>query len=189
MRLLGLIIGFLTKVFRRLMMYVMRPLFKKCGKRVLFSPFDYFTYETIELGDYVSIGLGACFVAKESGIKIGNKVMFGPYVSVRGGNHNTSVIGKYMYDVHEKRPEDDQPVIIEDDVWVGTNVTILKGVRIGRGSIIAAGAVVNKNVAPYSIVGGVPAKLIRMRWSKEEIQKHEEILYSQENRIDLNKLS
>jgi len=114
--------------------------------------------------------------------------MFGPNVTIRGGNHNTSVIGKYMYDVHEKRPEDDVPVVIEDDVWVGTDVVILKGVRVGRGSIIAAGAVVNKNVLPYSIVGGVPAKLIKMRWSKEEIQKHEELLYREENRIDSNKI-
>lgn len=151
-----------------------------------FSPFDHFTYDTIELGNDVAIGDGAIFMAKVSSITIGSKVMFGPNVTIRGGNHNTSVIGKYMFDVHEKRPEDDQPVVIEDDVWVGTNVVILKGVRIGRGSIIAAGAVVNKDVLPYSIVGGVPAKLIKMRWSKEEIQKHEELLYSKEERIDLH---
>lgn len=158
-------------------MYVMRPLFKKCGRGVIFSPYDHFTYDTIELGDDVTIGFGASFIATESSITIGNKVMFGPNVTIRGGNHNTSIIGKYMYDVHEKRPDDDLPIVIEDDVWVGTNVTILKGVRVSRGSIIAAGAVVNRDVSPYSIVGGVPAKLIKMRWSKEEIHKHEELLY------------
>lgn len=185
MRLLGLTIIFVSKCFSRLLMYAMRSMFKKCGKKVLFSPYDHFTFKTIELGDYVAIGPGASFIASESSITIGNKVMFGPGVTIRGGNHNTSVIGKYMYDVREKRPEDDVPVVIEDDVWVGTNVTILKGVRVGRGSIIAAGAVVNKNVPPYSIVAGVPAKVIKMRWSREEIQKHEEILYSEDNRVDL----
>ena len=184
MRLLGLTIVFASKCFNRLLMYVMRPMFKKCGRRVLFSPYDSFTYDTIELGDGVAVCYGASFIATESGITIGNKVMFAPNVTIRGGNHNTSVIGKYMFDVHEKRPDDDVPVVIEDDVWVGTNVTILKGVRVGRGSIIAAGAVVNKNVLPYSIVGGVPAKFIKMRWSKEEIHRHEQLLYSEENRID-----
>jgi len=53
------------------------------------------------------------------------------------------------------------PIIVEDDVWLATRVTILKGVRIGRGSVVAAGAVVTKDVAPYTLVGGVPARLIR----------------------------
>jgi len=65
-------------------------------------------------------------------------------VTILGGDHNTSVIGKAMFFVHTKRPEDDLPVVIEDDVWVGTRVTILKGVRIGRGAIVAAGAVVTR---------------------------------------------
>jgi len=55
------------------------------------------------------------------------------------------------------------PVVIEDDVWVGHGATILKGVKIGKGAIVAAGAVVTRDVESYSIVGGVPAKLIRVR--------------------------
>ncbi len=67
----------------------------------------------------------------------------------------------------------DQDVIIEEDVWIGANVTILKGVTIGRSSIIAAGSLVIKDVPPYSIVGGVPAKVIKMKWEEKEIEKHE----------------
>ena len=55
------------------------------------------------------------------------------------------------------------PIVIEDDVWIGARVIILKGVTIGKGSIIGAGSVVTKDVEPYSIVGGNPAKLIRKR--------------------------
>jgi acetyltransferase-like isoleucine patch superfamily enzyme len=54
-----------------------------------------------------------------------------------------------------------KPVVIEDDVWIAARVTVLKGVRIGRGAVIAAGAVVTKDVPPYTVVGGVPAKVIR----------------------------
>jgi len=78
--------------------------------------------------------------------------------------------------VEEKLPENDLPVVIEDECWIGANVTILKGVTIGRGSVVAAGAVVTKSCEPYSIIGGVPAKLIKMRFTPEQIVEHEGIL-------------
>lgn len=141
-----------------------------------FSPFDHFSYATITLGDDVSISVGAHFSATESEIVIGNKVMFGPNVTIMGGDHNISQIGRYMYDVVDKLPDNDLPVHIEDDVWVGTGAIILKGVTIGRGSVVAAGAVVIRDVPPYAIVGGVPAKVIRMRWNEETIAEHERLL-------------
>ena len=73
---------------------------------------------------------------------------------------------------------------IESDCWIASNVIILKGVTIGRGSIVAAGAVLNKSIPPYSIVGGVPAKVLKFRWNTvEEIMKHEELLYPENERI------
>lgn len=79
-------------------------------------------------------------------------------------------------DDNEKIPQNDAAVVIEDDVWCGANVTILKGVIIGRGSVIAAGAVVTKSCPPYSIIGGVPAKIIKKRFTPDEIAIHEGIL-------------
>ena len=161
---------------RRLLHFFLKPLFLECGKNVSFHPLDKFSYKNIKIGDDVFIGKGACFEAV-SRITIGDKVMFGPNVNIRGGNHNTSVVGKFMADVKEKRPEDDLPVVIKNDVWIGTGAIILKGVTIGRGAIVAAGAVCNKDVKPYSVVGGVPAKTIKMRWSEDEIKLHETKLY------------
>ena len=66
---------------------------------------------------------------------------------------------------------ENKPIVIEDDVWIGARVTVLGGVTIGRGAIVAAGAVVTKNVAPYSIVAGVPAKPLKMRFDEETIKK------------------
>lgn len=157
-------------------MYALRPAFRKIGRRVTFSPFDHFSYATISLGDDVSISVGAHFSATESEIVIGNKVMFGPNVTIMGGDHNISRIGRYMYDVVEKLPENDLPVTIEDDVWVGTGAIILKGVTVGRGAVVAAGAVVVRDVPPYAIVGGVPARVLRMRWKAETIAEHERLL-------------
>jgi len=79
--------------------------------------------------------------------------MFGPEVSIHAGNHTSTLVGRFMFDIeeHEKLPEDDRDVVIEDDVWVGTRAIILNGVRIGRGAIVGAGAVVAKDVPPYAV--------------------------------------
>ena len=82
----------------------------------------------------------------------------------------------------------DSDVIIEKDVWIGANVTILAGVTIGRGATIAAGAVVNRNVPPYCIVGGVPAKVIKRYWSVEQILEHELKLYPEGERMTREEL-
>jgi len=176
-------------LWRRFWMILLRPAFRKCGKHVLFDPADHFTFQNVELGDYVAIGKGATFLATESRIILGNKVMLGPNVTIIGGNHNTSVVGKYMYDVLEKRSCDDEDVVIEDDVWVGSNAIILKGVTIRRGAIVAAGALVTKDVPPYSIVAGVPARVIKLRFdSLETTLEHERILYPPEQRLPVDVL-
>ncbi|BFN37902.1 acyltransferase [Fidelibacter multiformis] len=135
-----------------------------------------FTYNNIHLGSNIYIGSRASFIASISHIYIGSYVMFGPNVTIRGGNHRIDVLGEYMYNVKEKLSENDQDVIIQDDVWIGCNATILKGVKIGKGAVVAAGAVVTKEVPPYAIVGGNPAKLIKYRFSEDQIIRHEELL-------------
>ena len=104
-------------------------------------------------------------------IIIGDHVMFGPQVSVITGNHITDIPGKYMtsFTESDKRPCDDQNVIFEGDNWIGANSTILKGVTVGYGAVVAAGAVVNKDVPPFSYVGGVPAKVIKMRFDETTV--------------------
>jgi acetyltransferase-like isoleucine patch superfamily enzyme len=148
-------------------------LFARCGHSVRIGPGGSFTFDRIFVGDRVFIGEGAHFSASGSYIEIGHGVMFGPRVMIFTGDHNTGVIGRMMVDVHEKRPEDDQPVIIEDDVWIGAGSIVLKGVRIGRGAVVAAGTLVNRPVPAYGVVAGVPGRLLRMRWTQEQIDEHE----------------
>lgn len=170
----------------RLLMIMAKSAFKSIGNGCVFHPSNSsLDYHHISLGDEVLIGHGARFWATESAITIGSHVTFAPSVSIIAGNHRFDIPGKWItqYQVKDKRPVDDLPVVIENDVWVGTNVTILNGVHIGRGAIVAAGAVVNKEVPPYSIVGGVPAKVIGVRFSKEEIVEHERMLYAESERL------
>ena len=160
------------KVFKRVWMYLIKTQFNSVGRNVIFDPFDKIGYKNVSIGNDVFIGPGATFSASKSHITIGNKVMFGPNVTIMGGDHNHSIIGKYMFDVKVKNIDDDQPIIIKDDVWIGAGAIILKGVTIGEGSIVAAGALVIKDVEKYSIVGGVPAKHIKFRFSENEILEH-----------------
>jgi acetyltransferase-like isoleucine patch superfamily enzyme len=103
-------------------------------------------------------------MTSEAQIRIGSGVIFGPQVAIITGNHNIGVQGKRMFDIREKRPCDDEDVTIEDDVWIGFRATILKGVTVGTGAVIAAGAVVTHDVPSYHVVAGVPAKTICRRF-------------------------
>ena len=113
-------------------------------------------------------------------------------LSVHTGNH-MQVLGKFYRTVTEKDKiaaggSYDQDVIVEEDVWIGCNVTLLCGVTLGRGAIVAAGAVVTKSMPPYCICGGVPAKFIKFKWTKEQIIEHESVLYPVEERYSRDQL-
>lgn len=166
--------------------------FASIGKNVIFHPTNSsFSYKNITIGSNVGIGENAYFNATLSHIYIENNIAIAPNVTIRGGNHRFDIVGKWItdYTAKDKNPSDDEPVYIEDDCWIGTNVTILKGVRIGRGSIVAAGSVVHKSCPPYSIIVGVPAKVIKFRWNNlEQILAHERMLYHPSKRLSASLL-
>lgn len=162
-------------VKRRIARIFISRLFKSCGRNVSFSPYDTFSYKNISLGNDVFIAPGAYFTSITE-IKIGNKVMFGPNVTIIGGDHNVSEIGVPMFDVKNKLPQNDLPVVIEDDVWVGAGAIILKGVTIRSGAIVAAGAVVTKDVPHDAVVAGTPAAVLKYRFEGEDLVRHRKML-------------
>lgn len=111
----------------------------------------------------------------DEGLEIGNYVSIAKDVVILlGGAHNTNTITTFpmlTYFLNENENMLAQKTVIEDDVWIGYGVKILSGVKIGKGSVIAAGAVVTKDLEPYGIYGGIPARLIRYRFSKEIREK------------------
>lgn len=163
---------------------------KYCGDNVYIRPSssDFKGLYNLSIGNHVSIPRGSTFYCTEASLTIGNKVIFGPKPTIITGDHRSDVIGKYIIDSHDKLPENDQPVVLEDDIWAGANVTILKGVTVSRGSIIASGAILTKSCPPYSIVGGIPAKVLKFRFTIDEILKHEEILYPESQRYTREQL-
>lgn len=157
----------------------------KCGKNVMIKPTTsiFKGIENFYFSNNIRIARNAVIYSTEAKVIIGEKVGIAPYLKIITGNHRFDKVGHFMFDGDfDKNPEDDKDVIIEGDSWFGINVTILSGVTIGRGSIIAAGSVVNKSFPPYSIIGGVPAKLIKFRFDIDQIIQHEKILYPVEKR-------
>lgn len=100
-----------------------------------------------------------CWINALGGIEIGSNVIIGPYCIIHSANHTFDDIARpIILQGYEKKP-----VRIGDDCWLGANVIVLPGVTIGRGSIIGAGSVVTKDIPPYSVAVGNPAKVIRSR--------------------------
>ena len=145
--------------------------------------------KNLYIGDSVGIGPNAHLSCLNAKLIIKGNAAIAENFTVHTGNH-VHIKGKYITDVTEaNKPEGyDNDVIVEKDVWIGCNVTLLSGVTIGRGCTIAAGAVVAKSTHPYSIVGGVPAKFIKFKWSIDEILEHESKLYPEEERFSREEL-
>lgn len=112
---------------------------------------------TISIGENTTIGYYTMLFASES-IQIGANCLIAPFAYLVDSDH-----GIAKDQLINQQPNITAPIIIEDDVWIGTNAKILKGVHIGKGAVIAAGALVKDDVAPYTIVGGLPAKKIGER--------------------------
>mgnify|MGYP001298330493 CR=1 FL=1 len=162
-----------------------RKSFGNIGKNVIFTPpYNLGNPKNIFIGDNVGIGPNCFISAINAKFIVKGSCAIAEGFTVHTGNH-ANVIGKYVTDINESnKPKGyDKDVIIYDDVWIGCNVTLLSGVHIGRGSIIAAGAVVAKDIPPYGIAAGIPAKVIKFRWTIDEILEHESLLYNEKERF------
>ena len=111
----------------------------------------------IALGSHVRINGGGVLVSYSS-ISIGNHCLIGEYVSIRDADHGTEPGAPMRTQTHVSAP-----IVIGDDVWIARGAVILKGVTIGNGAVVAANSVVNCDVPPDTVVGGIPAKVLKMR--------------------------
>lgn len=125
--------------------------------------------EELDIGNYVSIAKGVKFIL--------------------GGGHNVDTLTTYPVknNIFNQGIEaiSKGKIVVEDDVWIGTNTLVLSGVKIGKGAIVAAGSVVVKDIPPYAVVGGAPAKVIKYRFSEDLI---EELLKIDFSKIEFSKI-
>lgn len=134
---------------------LLRALFAAVGDGVWIEPTLRVAYGgTTRLGNGVYANFGLTLV-DDVEISIGDRVMFAPNVTISTTGHPVHP------DLRTDGTQFSAPVVVENDVWVGTGAVILPGVTVGRGSVVAAGAVVAGNVPPMTVVGGVPARVLR----------------------------
>lgn len=127
-----------------------------CGKMVkIGAGCELKPLKNIAIGDRTEIGSRALFWTTRAKIIIGDDVIFGPGVTIITGDHPTNIKGRTINSINdeEKPPCCDQDVVIDNDSWIGCNVTILKGMHIHEGAVIAAGSVVTKEIPPFTIWG------------------------------------
>jgi acetyltransferase-like isoleucine patch superfamily enzyme len=117
----------------------------------------------LEMGAGSSIAQNGSVGGWGAGVFIGTNVMIAPNVVIVAFDHGTADLDTPMV----LQPNVEEPVFIEDNVWIAANVTIGKGVRIGKGSIIGANSYVNRDIPPFSIAGGVPARVLKSRRASE----------------------
>ena len=119
----------------------------------------------VHIGSHSTVGIGSVVIGP---VHIGNDVIIAQHVVFSGLNHSYEDISVAIH----RQPVTTRPIVIEDECWIGANAVITAGVTIGKHSVVAGGSVVTKNVPPYSVVGGNPARLLKQynstngKWEK-----------------------
>ncbi len=137
---------------------IVKIFIKKIGRVRIYEGTTFWYPERIEIGDSVTLNEWV-YLNGYGGLIIKNGVRIGERTSIITSDHNFEKKEIPIY----QQPIIGGSVVIEKNVWLGCHVVILKGVHIGEGAVVAAGAVVTKDVSPFSIVAGVPAKVIKTR--------------------------
>lgn len=161
-------------------LFAWRPFFRACGSARFSVSLTVIGMKNIALGNGVRVGRGSFLTASRGSLTIGDNSAVSPNVNI-GADDGEILIGggvaigpgtviraaNHRYDSLDKpiinQGHSPGKVVIEDDVWIGANCVLTPDTRVGRGAIVGAGAVVTRNVAPFTIVGGVPARVIGRR--------------------------
>jgi acetyltransferase-like isoleucine patch superfamily enzyme len=145
--------------FNLIKKYFLKLMGAKIGKWVTFYPGIRIGFpDKLIIGDNVDLAWGV-IITNKGGVEIGNRSLIGYRSQILSANHEIPSKRGRIFDAGHKPGK----IIIEDDVWIGANCIITAGVVIGVGAVVAAGSVVTKNVEPYTIVAGIPAKVIKIR--------------------------
>lgn len=185
---------FCDYIRRGYLAYVRSLFFKSrlgyCGKKVCIRNTNpcrssdlarMYMYDNTSIKDITIISASGKFVMKKgSGAATG--------LTIITGNHQRKVGYFFQSDEAYQELDIEKDIVVEEDVWIGANVTLLAGVSIGRGATVGAGSVCVKNVPPYAIVIGNPAKVIGFNFTPEEIIAHEKNLYKESERLPLSAL-
>jgi len=155
-----------------------------CGKNSIIEyPVWFESKKTIFIEENVIVRALAHFINSPSErITIKKYTVLAPNCTIVTNNHISTVGIPQCLLANSHVNDKTSDTIIEEDVWTGTNTTILAGVNLGRGCIVGAGAIVTKSVPPYAVVTGIPAKITAVRFNIRQILEHERKLYPEHER-------
>ena len=180
---------FVIKAVKFPKLFLIKKRLAHCGKDVVITfPCKLSKPQNVFMSDHTLIQPNVTFIMNEGKVYVGRWAVIASNSTLITDNHiptvgiNHRMLGRYH--INDKVKD----IHIGDDAWVGAGVTIMSGASLGRGSIAAAGSVVNKNVPPYAVVAGVPARIIASVFSKEQIIEHEKYLYPENERMTESEL-
>ncbi|WP_201029897.1 CatB-related O-acetyltransferase [Latilactobacillus curvatus] len=178
----------LSKISYFIHLFFFKVAWKRNNRNNLTTPKNIFPQKIISIGNYTYGGIKIDYWGTQiERLEIGNFCSIAPDVRfILGGNHNYHTLTTYPVNVkffnESVEAYSNGPIIVDDDVWIGTGAMILSGVHIFQGAIVAAGSIVVKDVPAYAIVGGNPAKIIKYRFSQNTINGLLRINYSEINK-------
>lgn len=173
------------QIFWTIQSYPKNEIFGNIGKNsILARPTNISNPTGIYIEDQVEVRYGFSVINSETEKVIIKKyTVLAPMCTIITNSHRATV-GVPQFLLGESHVNDkSSDVIINEDVWVGAQSTIMAGVNIGRGAIVGARALVTKDVPPYALVVGMPAKIVGVKFSKVGIMEHERILYTEDKRM------
>lgn len=146
-------------------------------------PMDICDYSLVSIGEHVRVRKGFTFIGYKGRFIVRKNTVIAMNCTVVTDNHVANVgipsILSIMYHVND----DSKDVIIEEDAWIGVNCTLLPGARVGRRAIIGACSMVNKEIPPYAVAVGTPAKIVASVFTIDEILEHERMIYPENERL------
>lgn len=174
-------------------LYFFKRRWRKINRQNSTYPKTLFPLSVCKVGRFTYGGINIIAMDEGNIVQIGNFCSIGPNVIfVLKADHPTNRLSTFPFKVkvlgEKSEATSKGNIILEDDVWVGCNATILSGVHIGQGAVVAAGAVVCEDVPPYAIVGGVPARVIRYRFPDDMVAEMKKIDFKKMSEADVSRL-
>lgn len=164
--------------------------FGACGKNtVLLYPMRIYNPQSVFISENVKISSGLHILnSSTEKVIIKKYTVFAANCTIAPNSHRSTVtIPQFLLGASHVNDYSSE-IIIDEDVWLGVGVTILSGVHIGRGCIIGAGSLVTKSLPPYSVAVGSPARILKKKFSVEQIMQHEKVLYPENERFTRQQL-
>ncbi len=181
------LITFLYNIFTPYFKNTNKKRYAKCGEHVdLTGPLNLYASQ-VSLDNFTRLQPGVTMISNTGRFTVKKYSAIGAGCVIIPGSHVPTVgLPQYLSTAHIN--DKDGEIIVEEDCWVGAGCCLLSHSHIGRGAVVAAGSIVTKDIPPYAVVAGSPAKVIASRFSLEQIIKHETILYPKEERMTREEL-